>query len=261
MALKTQSIDPLAAEQLLSKLPAGLRLNRRSIKNYSDLIRNGRWQPTHQGVVIDKLGRLISGGELLAAIGESQSTVEVKVTRDADPDTLNKYGRGRPRNSKDVLRAVCRVNTVEAPVLNAVILYVKGENSSNPLNVEAAHAIFHEAVDEVTAVKGTLASGPYWSNAAKAAVVLALVGHGYKEKVRQFLAELFDRSEASRRVLAYRRRMGEDYHKLSGRERFESALSVVAAYCGIEDSDKPESVRLHLLARAGIELQTVEAVT
>ena len=254
MQMQLTSIDPATAEAWLKKVPTGSRINRRAKRNYADLLVSKRWVPSHQGPVFDTSDRLISGAELLAAIAESGITAVAKVTRDAPPHTLRLYGRGKVRSSKDVLQAVCRVKTpaFEAQVLNSVICHAMRGNASNPLEVERAHKVFAEVIDEINAIKSPVTATVFWRNATKAALAVALLIDGKRTKVREFVAELFDRREVTQPVRLFRLRLAEEYHTLSARDVFTRTLRAVAEYGGVNVEGDAETLRCRILELAKI---------
>lgn len=252
MQSRVEFVSPDQAEKWLQRLPAGYRINRRSVTNYRDLITKGRWTPTHQGAVFDKKDRLIAGGELLSAIADANQGVEVRVTTGEEPSNIRYYGRGRTRNSRDVLAAVCKVNAPgpEAQVLNSVITHVLMRNCANPVEVEQAHSAFQDSIQEVLAIKAPDGNAPHWRNATKAVMVLGLSAHGYKEKTRDFVAELLDRKEPSRRTLQFRRGLAQALGKLTAAEVFNASLMALAAHCGTPPFTTAIATRSHFLERA-----------
>ena len=253
MTSTIQLISPDIAEQWLAKRLAEARVNKGAVKTAKSLFQSGRWHPTHQGVVFDTKGRLIHGAELLIALVETGVSAELKVTRGENPENIYFYGRGQPRNSRDILKVVCRSanGVTEAPVLNALIMYAMGERIQDPLAVQRAHELFSEAVDEVNTIRPVMDGVPFWRAGLKAAIALALCGHGHKGQVRLFADELLDRKPASRPVLRFRRNLSEEYHKLSPRDLFNRTLAAVAGFCGLEELKDDSAALAYFLQRVG----------
>ena len=263
MSPLTERIDPVQAEKLLTQLAPTLTISKRAAKSLADIVSHDRWTPTHQGVVVDSKDRVISGAEILSAICTTGKTIEVKITRDVRTESIFKYNRGKPRTSKDILKAALKTKNagVEAPILTALIVHALELSSTSPLVVEHAHKHFKSAVDEVIAIKESAGSTAFWGNPAKAVIVLSLAGEGYREKTRQFVSELFDRRPATPVVIAYRRKLNLDYHTLTTRERFNRALIALAAYCGLE-SENPITLKNEFLQRSEYRpFNTMEAAS
>jgi len=100
---RVEAIDPSLAALLLT----GNVRNRKISKGHVDaLVRDmltGGWRLTHQGIALDRVGRLLDGQHRLSAIVKSGCTIQMSVTYNADPEAFRAVDVGhRSRTVADV---------------------------------------------------------------------------------------------------------------------------------------------------------------
>jgi len=100
---RVEAIDPPLAEILLK----GNVMNRPvSMPLVDALVRDilsGAWTLSHQGIAVDKDGRLLDGQHRLLAVVKSNKTVEMPVTYNVLPEAFNVIDLGgRPRSISDI---------------------------------------------------------------------------------------------------------------------------------------------------------------
>lgn len=106
--MKTQvvQVTPEMAAEWLGNTPSFQRKLRAGVVDqYARDMLAGHWTVTHQGIAIDRKGRLIDGQHRLAAIIKSGLTVAMNVTTDAPPSSYSHIDGGLARNAIDALRA------------------------------------------------------------------------------------------------------------------------------------------------------------
>lgn len=101
----TETITPpLAEEYLRHNYEHNRAIGHRDVNSYAGMMVRGEWILTHQGIAFDKEGNLIDGQHRLLAIVLSDSTIRMRVTRNADPAIVHVVDGGRKRSLKDSLQ-------------------------------------------------------------------------------------------------------------------------------------------------------------
>lgn len=124
MRSKTQKITPNKAEQMLRSNTANRPLSKPVVRSFAEAMRRGAWKVTHQGIAFDTRGELVDGQHRLAAVIESDQTVEMTVFTDVPADTFDVLDTGKRRNAADALAIEGEKSTVVlASMLRIVWLY------------------------------------------------------------------------------------------------------------------------------------------
>jgi hypothetical protein len=100
---KVQAITPKQAAEMLQANTTNRPLSDSVVRSFAEAMRRGDWLLTHQGIALDVNGVLIGGQHRLAAIVESDRTVEMTVFTDVDAATFDVLDTGKRRNASDVL--------------------------------------------------------------------------------------------------------------------------------------------------------------
>lgn len=79
------------------------------VRDLAQMIRDGDWRATHQGVAFDREGRFIDGQHRAQAIIEAGVHVAVLVTRGLPVDAFEVLDRGIVRTNADALRESMRI--------------------------------------------------------------------------------------------------------------------------------------------------------
>lgn len=119
------------AEELLEKNTGNRPVSPANLDMFCQILRNGEWALTHQGIAIDWDGNLIDGQHRLMAIMITGVTAEIRVTTGIDPATFTKIDNGRIRNAADTL-AILGVEggTQLGAALRLYDLYVANEDGT-----------------------------------------------------------------------------------------------------------------------------------
>src|SRR5262245_45974421 len=82
MHSRVERITPeIAAQYLKRNHPRNRPGGRKRLEEFKQILRDGRWETTHQGIAFDEEGYLIDGQKRLMAVIETGVTIEVMVTR------------------------------------------------------------------------------------------------------------------------------------------------------------------------------------
>lgn len=104
MQISVETITPEKAQEILDK---NIKINRKvrshSVEVYAQMMKQGNWQLTHQGIAISDNGELLDGQHRLMAIIKSGVTLEMMVARGLHDQKFNVFDRGIKRNDADVL--------------------------------------------------------------------------------------------------------------------------------------------------------------
>lgn len=105
MKTTIERITPALAARYLGKshIAAMRPLSMQRVEKYAADMIEGRWRTTHQGIAFDANGTLIDGQHRLHAIVSAGVTIQMSVTRNADPDTFCVIDVGRNRGAADLL--------------------------------------------------------------------------------------------------------------------------------------------------------------
>lgn len=80
MKTEIRLVTPELAAEWLEKNKSNRTLRRHAVDHYARQMRLGHWTLTHQGICLDACGNLVDGQHRLAAVVQSQSSVEMLVT-------------------------------------------------------------------------------------------------------------------------------------------------------------------------------------
>ena len=104
MKTQVQTVTPEMAAHFLQKNINNRVYRKNWVTHLSNVIKNGEWLVTHQGIAFDKNKNLIDGQHRLLAIIESGIPVKINVTFDAGEDTFSCIDTGVKRTLSDSTR-------------------------------------------------------------------------------------------------------------------------------------------------------------
>lgn len=127
----TEEINPPLAEEYLRHHKVNRPLREKHVLRYVGMMMQNQWKLTHQGIAFDSEGNLIDGRHRLTAIVRSGVTVRMKVTRNADLDTIHLVDGGIKRNLADSLEIMGEKQPrILATLINAYHKIQVAENES-----------------------------------------------------------------------------------------------------------------------------------
>lgn len=115
MKTAIQTITPEDARKLLEKNTGNRPLRDAWVEQLVRLIREGRWEVTHQGIALAKNGRLLDGQHRLQAIMRSGRSVQIMVTTGLEEDLFKWIDGGPTRSTAD------RVHFVDNQQVNKLV--------------------------------------------------------------------------------------------------------------------------------------------
>jgi hypothetical protein len=106
--IERHTITPEIARRLLDATNGNRDLTPGAIRRWTEAIRQGRWQLTHQGIAItgdsfDEPGRLLDGQHRLHAVCEANTAVEFWVAFGCPESTFNAIDVGKARTGGDMM--------------------------------------------------------------------------------------------------------------------------------------------------------------
>lgn len=200
--MKTEivTMTPEWAEELLQSNTANRPVSIQRVAYYRDLIANGEWQLSHQGIAVGWNDVLIDGQHRLLAIAMAGRPVKILLSTECDPATFSCIDSGRRRSAADVLGIDGAPNRVAASsCVKACILYQqKPNNVWSGLEAQISNAVAHDwylanrgAVDEAAAAaKKHYKRFNKITPAAYAAFYCLALIHGWACLPEKFLGEL-----------------------------------------------------------------------
>jgi hypothetical protein len=94
----------VAAEYLKLNIDNNRTLYPKRVDRYAREMREGRWEPTNQGLAFNVNGQLIDGQHRLHAVIQSGVSVSMLVTRNLPVSAVSKIDTGRARSASDLLK-------------------------------------------------------------------------------------------------------------------------------------------------------------
>lgn len=101
---KVEEIGPDQAAQYLRAMEQNRPIRTAWVRTLTTMILNDQWRLTHQGIAIDRDGRLVDGQHRLQAIISSGKTVPMMVTRGVDPESYGVLDCGARRSYDERVR-------------------------------------------------------------------------------------------------------------------------------------------------------------
>jgi len=156
------------------------------VKQLSEMIKNGEWQPTHQGIAFSVNGKLLDGQHRLSAIAKSGIPVNMLVIRDLPNDAFKTIDCGLKRTAADLTKLSS--SSAEACRAAAAFTYHTGRFSADVL-LKIYDCGFGALHEEIIAVAGKKIK--FFSSASMrvAAVIMMMNGHD-KQYIKNIYANL-----------------------------------------------------------------------
>jgi len=126
--IKLIELTPDAAREYLRDRRTIRPLTKTGTNRFVDIIRDDKWQITHQGLAFNRDGKLFDGQHRCAAVVATQRTVIVFAAFNADEATYTAIDSGKPRTNADHITHAGfeKHQTVLAPALRLINLYDSG---------------------------------------------------------------------------------------------------------------------------------------
>lgn len=145
---KLQVMTPKEATRIIEKSNIDNRKVRpHHVEWFSNLIKNGEWILTHQGIAFDVNGRLVDGQHRILAIAKSGVDTPILVTRNLKAEAYNAIDTHSRRNMADVYK----INSRFAAFITTLSKFKAGScghkfNNNETLNVIKKTSHFYESL-------------------------------------------------------------------------------------------------------------------
>lgn len=124
MKTTVEVIGPKEASKYLERNQNNRPVRKSTVRRYAETMRRGQWKLTPEPIAFDTNGELINGQHRLAAVVESEATIQCVVARGVDPEAFAVIDSGVSRSMGDRLAQVgVAYSTVAATALRMVLLY------------------------------------------------------------------------------------------------------------------------------------------
>lgn len=150
ISTKLERIDPTKAIHYLETMGAENRRVRQSHIDYlASQMKAGLWRITHQGIAFDKNGKMIDGQHRMWAVIESNTPIEIYVSRGVEPEDIAAVDSGLARDYVDVAHYKgWSDNEVAAPISKILALGITRVHIKIPPEVvHHWYGVYKEGVD------------------------------------------------------------------------------------------------------------------
>src|SRR6185295_16911118 len=113
MKVAVEQITPAKAARILAASEGYPQrsLSDRRVERLADAMTRGQWKLTHQGIALDSAGALLDGQHRMRAVVMSGVTIDLLVSRGADPAAFDVIDIGATRTAGNTLQIAGYVNT------------------------------------------------------------------------------------------------------------------------------------------------------
>jgi hypothetical protein len=99
---QTQLISPDDAKEILTRNDRNRPINWHKVEEFAEIMRQGEWKLTPQGIILDGSGNILTGQTRLWAIVYAGISVYMRVSRGTPADAAFVIDRGRPQSARDL---------------------------------------------------------------------------------------------------------------------------------------------------------------
>ena len=204
METETVAITPALAEIMLRRNGDNRPLRASYVKQLAEIMRDGRWHLTSQGISFTRDGNLNDGQHRLSAIVASGKTIECRVTFGEDRQTFQVLDAGRGRSGGDVLHIAGYKYWNN---LSAAARVLAGAMSDRPWTVPTLSAadvlsvVDENAGMQEVCAEGTLVAIKLRTSSAPPIAAFYLIRQRAKrpDRLAEFVQKLADGTELTRR--------------------------------------------------------------
>lgn len=182
---KLQVMTPKEATRIIEKSNIDNRKVRlHHVEWFSNLIKNGEWVLTHQGIAFDVNGRLIDGQHRMLAIAKSGIDTPILVTRNLKPEAYNAIDTHSRRSLADVYK----INARYAAFITTISKFKAGScgskfNNNETLNIIKKTSHFFETLIPAANVR-------YFSSGATISALMYSYINNYSSQ--KYIAALYN---------------------------------------------------------------------
>lgn len=145
METKLITITPKIAGFYLAANRTNRPIRRAWVKKLAEIIKDGEWEVTHQGIAFDIDGNLQDGQHRLHAIVESGVPVAMYVTTGASLKAFTVIDQGVKRSTGDILR----VSPVVASSVNKIATMIGNGKKASTTLLEKVNTVFGPTINDL----------------------------------------------------------------------------------------------------------------
>lgn len=97
-----ETITPKKAKELLEKNTHNRPVSQKRVNHYADIMKQGKWHLTHQGIAISKTGVIVDGQHRLLAVIQSNMPIDFNITYDVEDETFKYVDVGYTRTTSNI---------------------------------------------------------------------------------------------------------------------------------------------------------------
>ena len=189
-----ETIDQSKAVGYLSEMRNNRRVSQASLDYFSNVLRNGQWRETHQGIAFDRNDVLVDGQTRLWAVIETGIPIRVMVTRGLEADEVLAMDQGRFRDAADNAHyAGVDVDKFTWAIINMMVNGSKAATTRVPFHVKFAWYEFYKgAVDFAVEATATCRPGTRHLLAPTVAAIARAYYAVPREQLLRFIEVLKD---------------------------------------------------------------------
>lgn len=150
---RVEEVDPSLAKILLEANVRNRPISPPHVRSLARDMLNGTFRLTHQGIALDRDGRLVDGQHRLSAIIESNTTQRMTVTYNVDPESFHSVDINlQPRSIAQIvglLRGTKYATAVTAA--SKILWHVFDENQSQPVRLKWTESEISSILDKFEA--------------------------------------------------------------------------------------------------------------
>jgi hypothetical protein len=199
-------ISPAKAHEYLANNINNRPVRLSSVEQLAGIIERGEWRVTHQGIALDKTGKLLDGQHRLLAIIRANKAVDMLVTTGLDAATFGVIDCGRVRSFSDRIKLVDdeRENIAACRIVRAYV-FVTSTRGRLP-TVDMLDYAYDEMPEAFSAVSSAFRKNIKKITRGGVGAALAVYIHKHKVNGRAFLQSLCSGEdlEAGSPILALR---------------------------------------------------------
>lgn len=127
-----ERVTPEIAAQYLANNEGNRNIRTTRVKELSSIISRGEWMVTHQGIAFSRDGRLLDGQHRLLACIDSESPIDIMVTRNLDPSSFKALDLHGKRSFADIFG----ISGTLSACLNFIAMALYGERYVSPDQIQ-----------------------------------------------------------------------------------------------------------------------------
>lgn len=189
---RIEKITPEVAYGYLDRNTHNRKVSDSVVQRFAKMMREGKWNLTHQGIAFNTEGVLSDGQHRLWAVIESGKTVEMMVTRGVEPEAMLAIDQNYARTTVDSINIVfgTKFQRVHGAVANAMKGSLRQVKTNRPDVYEMRSYLEKHGNKIEKAVSFFKPRKPLVSNASIMGVIARALYTNTEDRVQQFVTTL-----------------------------------------------------------------------